>query len=202
MLSQSCCSRPGAIRVIAASSAGPAAVAGPTPVVDRRVVLLSWAAAALHSQLQPLRVSAGPVQPVKSSSPLHSLAYLDPSICVSAAYPKDVYLEKLRTSSQLAKQQLGDLLSQEAYSGLANSLVLEAFNDMRQAAFYLPCALAHDSTELANQAQADYLQFLKQCRQLDTTSRAAANARADHSDVEEALTSVWMSANEMMRLCQ
>ena len=72
---------------------------------------------------------------------------------------------------------------------------------MRQAAFYLPCALAHESVDLANQAQDDYLKFLKECRHLDNMSRAAANARADHSDVEEAISLVWRAADEMMRLC-
>ena len=134
-------------------------------------------------------------------SPDFSLAYLDPSICISATYPKDFYLEKLRTSEQLARKQLGELLEREAYGGLSNGLVLEAFNEMRQAAFYLPCALAHESTELANQAQTDYLLFLKQCRNLDSTSRAAANARADHEEVEEALAMVWDAAEDMMKLC-
>ena len=202
MLSPACSSQLKAVRKITRSSVSPAAVAGLSPQVDRRVVLLGWAATVLRPQLQQSHLSSQPSQPIRRSSPTYTVAYLDPSICISAAYPAQFYLEKLRTSSQLARQQLGDLLEQEAYSGLSNSLVLEAFNDMRQSAFYLPCALAHDSRELANQAQADYLLFLKQCRQLDTTSRAAANARADHSDVEEAMALVWAAADDMMRLCQ
>ncbi len=201
-LSPACTSRTDTSRVITRSSASLAPVSGLSPHVDRRLVLLGWGAAVLQRQLQPLRLSHEPIQQITSTRPLYSLAYLDPSICISAALPKEYYLEKLRTSSRLARQQLGDLLEREAYSGLSNALVLEAFNDMRQAAFYLPCSLAHDSMEVANKAQSDYNSFLKQCRQLDTVARAAANARADHEDVESAMAMVWMAADEMMQLCQ
>ena len=166
---------------------------------DRRTVLLSWGAALLQPQLAPLQHFTQTALPAAAPR-LPRLAYLDPSICISAAHPKEVYLDKMRSSEQLARQQLTELLDQEAYSRLSNSLILEAFNDMRQAAFYLPCALAHESKDLANKAQDDYIRFLKQCRYLDSTSRAAANARADHEDVEDALLMVWKSADEMLRV--
>ena len=200
MLSSSCSPRSDPVRVTAqALYATPSRALIETGVrADRRTVLLGWGAALLQPQLATIQRFAQPTLPF--AAPRLPLAYLDPSICVSAAYPKDVYLDKMRSSEQLARRQLGDLLDLEAYSQLSNSMILEAFNDMRQAAFYLPCALAHESKDLANKAQDDYIEFLKQCRRLDTTSRAAANARADHEDVEDALAMVWKYADEMLRV--
>ena len=180
----------------------PRALTCPDLQADRRTFLLGWAACLLTPQLALSMPQSSSSLPATPQAPLYSLAYLDPEICISAAYPADFYLQKMRVSFQLARQQLGDLLEQEAYSALSNSLVLDSFNDLRQAAFYLPCALAHTSSNLASEAQLKYNQFLKQCRGLDKISRAAGNARADQSDVEDAMSLVWQAADQMLQLHQ
>lgn len=100
------------------------------------------------------------------------------------------YLARIANAWPTALQLFSDYMEAGQYKELSESLFLSPFDDVRQAAFYIPYALAREDVTAAFRSRSAYDAFLNDIKQLYATAQAAATYQGEEEDVEASVQSL------------
>eukprot|EP00884_Botryococcus_braunii_P011295 jgi/Botrbrau1/20166/Bobra.0173s0064.1 len=109
------------------------------------------------------------------------------------------YLQRIANAWPPALRVLQDYVEGGQYKELSESLFLSPFDDVRQAAFYIPYALAREDVTAAVRSRSAYEAFLDDVKQLYATAQAAAAYQGEEQDVELSVQSLSASLQSFLR---
>jgi hypothetical protein len=100
------------------------------------------------------------------------------------------YVDRITSAWPVALQEFQKYIEEGQYKELSESLFLSPFDDVRQAAFYIPYALAQEDVAAAFQSRSAYDAFLNDVKNVYATAQAVAAYQGEEQDVEAALLSL------------
>jgi hypothetical protein len=106
---------------------------------------------------------------------------------VRPALPPSAYVSLLRRNLLPALETLRSLASSEDYAGLSASLFLSPFDDLRQAAYFLPWAILPRDEQTATHLQELYLVVRSRWMGIDEAAIAASRGKESASGVAAAV---------------
>jgi hypothetical protein len=112
------------------------------------------------------------------------------------------YLERISYAWPLTLEAVDRYVEAGKFKELSESLVLAPFDDVRQAAFYIPYALAPYDIAAAQRSRAAYDDFLEDTKRLFSTAQAAAAFQGEEEDVIAAFQALSGSLNNFLQAVQ
>lgn len=109
------------------------------------------------------------------------------------------YLSKIEYAAPKAWDEIENNLDYGRYRLQSDLLVLPPFDDVRQAAFYLPWVVLQQDEEAALQCQNAYLQFKDAIMYFDDRLVAAGRAQADAQQVADAYAAVRLALERFLQ---